>query len=202
MNSRDLERRLSAMAGYAAGELDQRFRALRELGLIPHGPRGPQAPQFEPIHVAIGVLSLVSRRAAVAGEITLRAMNLSSIAPPRVYGLKPMRLGVAVALAIGHGSRVVRSIEVEGDGSLAWVEIHDGGRWHRLVFIDDPEIRDRVEEEADLDEYEATGANFLGHQFKMRAGAIDRLHVAAMFPTESGWVGEVDKQATELEPVA
>jgi hypothetical protein len=172
MIARDLERLLTFHSGYQAGEVDQRTRPLRGHNLIPHGPRGVNALDLEPLHAALMVLTMVSRRAADAGEVAMRAMDLELV-PRRGFPLDATALAVHLAAGIVAGSGLLRRMDIACDGSIAWAEIVVKGKAHRVFFTDDPKVKRAVAD--DPSTYEATGGTYAGHWFILTGAVLDQI---------------------------
>jgi len=181
MNSKQLERLLTRLSGYAPGEIDQRMRPLRAHELIPHGPVGRHAPDLEPLHVALCLLALVARRASDAGPTLVRAMSLRCIPHPEALDVKFEELAPAIAIAVALGPSVVRRIEVAADGRMAWLDAFD----RRFHFTDNPAAFDQVA--LHPESYDTQGASYLGHAIVFGTGAIERIHDEATDDTEAGY---------------
>ena len=173
MNMRGFEAFCARHSGYGPSEIDQRVRPLRELRLVPFGPRGPAAPHLEAMHGAFAVLSMVARRASDVKEVVQRAMKLQSVARD---GWRPLDhdVGLVAMIALALTDRnVVDRIEVFCDGSLAWVTLFLDGERRKVLFTDDEKIRDYVT--AYPETYDATGAHYMGHRFVMTGALADAL---------------------------
>lgn len=185
MNMRKLEFLLSGFSGFTHSEVDQRFRPLRDLDLVPHGPRGPFAPKVEPVHAALAVLTLVSRRASETEATIRRLLELRAV--PRAEGgidgatdeLVPM-----VMLALSPAaSEAVERIEILCDGSMAWVDFRLNGKRQRILYAE-PQVAEWVSQFPDT--YDAQGATHCGHRFVMTGalGAQIGLEVADEQPAD------------------
>lgn len=168
--AREIEAFLAERSGYQPGEIDQRIRQLRH-SLIPSGPRGLNAPHLEPLHVAICLLAMVSRRATDAAKVAMRAMELKSVPRPGI-GIAELALALAPALAAGviRGSDMIRRVEITCDGTMAWVTLADGGT---LFFCDDKKLTKAIEK--DPSKYEAAGSHYCGHRFVLTGAIFDQL---------------------------
>jgi hypothetical protein len=175
MNTRDLERILVRYSGYQPGEIDQRTRPLRDHSLIPSGPRGVNAPDLEPLHAALVVLTMVSRRATEAGATAMRAMELKP-APRPGCRLDALNLAVTLAMGLTKGSAFLRRLEIACDGSMAWATIAHGRKVFRLFFTDDDRVLQALEDDPSV--YDATGGTYAGHWFIINGAIIDQILIA------------------------
>lgn len=202
MITREVEARLTALSGYQPGEIDQRTRPLRQHDLIPHGPRGINAPDLGPHHIALVILCMVARRAADGGPVAMRAMDLVYAPRPGCPLDTPMALAVAIGTAVTYGSAFCRRLEVACDGSLAWLEVVIEGAPYRLLFVE-PDVAATIARHP-MD-YDATGAATCRHWFVMGPGAIDDIHIHAQAidaSPASGWTGRRTDASVEYgEPV-
>ena len=173
MIARDLEQLLTMHSGYQPGEIDQRLRPLRDHNLIPYGPRGPNAPQMQPLHAALIVLTMVSRRAAAAGEIARRAMDLQLVPRKGVALDGSHRFAAFLATGLKVGSSWMQRIEVSCDGSLAWATVVDKRKRVTLLFCDDKKMMEWVAENPET--YDAQGGSLCNHRFVMSAAVIDAI---------------------------
>jgi len=84
MRVREFERRLQALTPWNASEIDQRTRALREIGLLAVGGRGLNAPQINPDGAAYVVLSLaVTNRPDETHDAVSTYASMISAGDPR-----------------------------------------------------------------------------------------------------------------------
>lgn len=175
MIARDLEALLASHSGYQRGEIDQRVRPLRDHNLIPYGPRGPNAPAMEPLHAALIVLTMVSRRAASSGEIAMRAMDLQLVPRPAFSLDGSQRLAAVLATGLSIGSSFLHRVEISSDGSLAWVTVVEKRKPVTFLFCDDAKMIQWVAEHPDT--YEAQGGSLCNHRFVMSAAVIDQIKI-------------------------
>lgn len=174
MNMRGFEAFCALHSGYRPSEIDQRVRPLRDMDLVPHGPRGPAAPHLDATQGAVAVLSMIARRAADTKDVVKRALNLKAVARDgwlpsegQDIALVPM-----IALALST-SGVVERIEILGDASLAWVTLIIESERRTVLFTDDEKIVDFVTSFPDT--YDATGAHYMGHRFVMTGKLAEAL---------------------------
>jgi hypothetical protein len=172
MNTRDLERLLVRYSGYQPGEIDQRTRPLREHSLIPSGPRGVNAPDLEPLHAALVVLTMVSRRANEGGSTAMRAMNLK-LAPRAGCRLDSMDLATMLAGGLTMGSAFLQRLEIACDGSMAWATIIEGRKTFRIFFTDEIRVARALKDDPSI--YDATGGTYAGHWFIITGAIIDQI---------------------------
>lgn len=205
MRAGELQRFLTEMSGYQPGEIDQRIRPLRGHDLIPHGPRGFGAPELEPDHVAMCLLSMVSRRASDAGPVAIRAAALGMVGREGTASFGPPGTALRIFLAsgLGSGSSSLRRVEVRSDGGLAWLEAcADNGVWHRLLFTDNSEMVRHVARFPEA--YDAQGGSHCGHWLILRGALFDQLilEMASNDESDSGWGVPPEYRGRELRKIA
>src|SRR5262245_9743467 len=184
MTARELEALLRLLSHYTESEIDQRTRPLRDWNLIPHGPRGANAPHLEPHHAALVLLTMVSRRAVDAGETAVRASKLK-LAPHRAINLPhETRLLSVLAKAISAGQpHIKRRFEALVDGSAAWYG--QSGEVTTALFLQARVIK-AATKKAQL--YESTGASLCNHRFVLGEGAFaDLIGGFNRTDEKSGW---------------
>lgn len=187
MIARELEAKLALYSGYQPGEIDQRFRSLRERDLIPYGPRGRHAPHLTPLHAALCLLTMVSRRAADAGPVMLRAMELPQVPNPLDMDLGMKQLAPAVMFALTpEGSQIVHRIEITTAGDMAWVEFVVEGQCQRVLFTDVPEVHQGV---ADGLPYDNQGGAFCGHKLVLESAFLQQIAMALAEDVEAAKPG-------------
>lgn len=173
MITRELERILTFHSRYQPGEIDTRTRPLREHNLIPSGPRGVNAPDLEPLHAALVVLTMVSRRAADSGAVVMRAMDLKMVPRAGCNLDKPTTLAVMLAAGISAGSSLLKRMEITCDGEMAWATIIVDDAPVTLLFTDDPKVQEWVQ--CYPETYDAQGASYCGHRFVINGALIDQI---------------------------
>lgn len=183
MIARELEKLLTFHSGYQPGEVDQRVRPMRANGLIPFGPRASYAPHLEPLHIALVVLAMVSRRAADSGKIAMRAMDLQMV-PREGCALEPKPLAVMLAAAVSYAGTLIERIEISCDGSMAWATVLLEGASHRILFMDNYKATRAIA--ADSSKYDAFGLSYSGHWFILTGAVIDQIK-AAMTERDAGY---------------
>ena len=188
MITRELELMLANFSGYQRGEIEQRIRPLRDRNLIPSGPRGVNAPDLEPLHAALVLLTMVARRATDAGAVAMRAMDLKSVSRDGCAlqggtSLLPV-ISTALAGAIGYVERV----EILCDGSLAWVTINEDGTAKRVLFTDDAKMRRRISSNPDV--YDRQGAMFCGHRLVLTEAILEQVALDLVDDTPAGYAKE------------
>jgi hypothetical protein len=177
---------LIRFSGYQPAEIDQRTRPLREKNLIPQGARGVHAPSIEPLHAALMVLAMVSRRATDAGAVLARAMDLKSV--PRPSGQFPQQ-SLATVLAGGFvmGGDFLKRLEVSCDGAIAWATCTVNGDTSRILFCEDDVVA-FVEKFPDT--YDAQGEGGCGHRFVIGRGLIDQIALDLREDVAAGYAAE------------
>ena len=140
MITRKLEKLLVLLSGYQPGEVDQRIRPLRERDLIPSGPRGLNAPDLEPLHAALVLLTMVARRATDAGKTAMRAMDLKAVPRGDCAVTAETALLPVIAAGLVAGSAFLQRVEIFCDGSLAWISIRENGEVKSVLFSNDQNI--------------------------------------------------------------
>lgn len=172
MKARELHALLANISGSTLGEIDQRTRYLRDHELIATGPRGVGAPDLKPLEAALMLLSLASRRAADAGPVMARAMNLTLVVPPELSEWplgETKALAPVIAAGLSKAEPVFDRVEVLADGSMAWVDFALSDFRRRVLFTDDDRVRNWIAEFPDT--YDAQGITVLGHRLVI-SGAI------------------------------
>ena len=181
MRPRDVQNRLEKFSGYAAGEIDQRIRPLREVGILRSGPRGrhvPNAKLFEIVHM---ILAMVSRRPSEAGPVSIKAADLRLVPPPGViswngidFDNNEYPLAVVLSSLLRSPNLMgYRRLEVAIDGSRAWLTIdHDEHGTLDLVFIEADMMSEAKRAAQDLKVYKNQGAAYCGHRFVVGVGVI------------------------------
>jgi len=186
MTARELEALLRLLSHYTESEIDQRTRPLRDRNLIPHGPRGANAPHLEPHHAALVLLTMVSRRAVDAGKTAVRSAKLR-LAPHRAINL-PQETELLSVLAKAFSAdqpHIKRRFEALVDGSAAWVSYDQSGALATALFLEARAIK-AATKKAHL--YESTGASLCNHRFVLGEGAFaDLIGEFNRTSDKSGW---------------
>lgn len=181
MRARELEFKLAKLLDCPAGQIDQRMRPLRELGIIPVGGHGLNAPDIRPEHAACMLLQLVSLRTVEASRIGMQAMNLEYVPVPGVadafFGYRDqnrLTLGAALAFLITDPTQAWHRVEIACDGSRAWLMISHHGQPLELLFDGDAEFAAKCID-GELTRYRNQGTAFFGHRLVMGAGQVKQV---------------------------
>jgi hypothetical protein len=138
MTNRELQALLARLTGYPESEVDLRIRPLREKNLIPHGPRGPGAPQLDAGHVVVMLLAMVSRRATDALEIFGYAKDATLVSARGHAFQLPTNISLAEILTLAvKGECSIDQIEIGSTGRFAYVSYDEGGKSVKALFISD-----------------------------------------------------------------
>lgn len=129
MKSRELEKMLAGLTGWTLSEIDQRMRPLRAEGLpaFASTARGLHAPDIAPIHAAMMLLQLVSRRAVDAGQVGRTARQLCSVSEAigTQIGPKGTSLTLFLTILLTNGAPLQPTrIEATPDGKNAWLDFY------------------------------------------------------------------------------
>lgn len=188
MKAREFHALLANLTGATLGEIDQRTRYLRDHDLIATGPRGLGAPDLKPIEAALMLLSLVSRRAADAGPIMARAMDLTAIVPPdlREWPLEDTTALATVLMAgLSRAETMFDRIEIMADGSMAWVDFALSDFRRRVLFTDEERVRSWVAEFPDT--YDSQGVTVLGHRLVITGAVVAQIALELADDGEAGY---------------
>lgn len=125
MKWREFERCVASLTPWTETAVDVVGRALRGADLIPHGPRGPGAPEIEPKHAALALVALASNCAPSAvvgvvesyGGMTERDQAFKSV---------PFAESLELILSDPAESCGVTEVRVCHDEPLAWIATEDG----------------------------------------------------------------------------
>ncbi|MCI5078241.1 hypothetical protein [Oricola sp.] len=152
MRAREFHQVLSMATGATLGEVDQRTRFLREIGVLQTGPRGHGAPNITPLEAACMLMVMVSRRAADSETVFVRANSLEAIS--RKAGgrdfLNGAKLGGVLASIISTPDNwtdglAVDRVEVEENGEFAWLRMSGLD----ILFTSNTAVRDWVTQNPD-----------------------------------------------------
>lgn len=171
MKARQFESLLVTLSGLSAGELNQRTRPLWERNLIPYGPRGLGAPEIEPLHAALMILTMVSKRATDSGSVMARAMDLKAVERPGAEIMRGHALATLLASAMVKGSSLLQRLEVSVDGAMAWATCQIDARVVRVLFCE-PDIAKFVKRYPNT--YDAQGSSLCAHWLVIGPGFIDQ----------------------------
>lgn len=202
MKSRELQQMLATLSGRTTGDLDQRTRPLRKMARIDTGPRGHLAPHMNNLEAALHVVCLVSTRAADAGDILAKVIELKAV-PRSDWVPFEGDLNLIVALAGALSRALVPSAdrdddepifelcEIQADGSLAWVHYRVDGTLRPVLFTSDQKIIEWVTDNPET--YDATGAHHLGHRVAISAAVVEQ--IALSMQEEADGAGYAERAA-------
>lgn len=134
MKSRELEKLLAGLTGWTSSEIDQRMRPLRAEGLpaFASTARGLHAPDIAPIHAAMMLLQLISRRAVDAGPVGRTARQLG---PASEETGPPVSLTFFLTMLLTNGMPLqLTRFEATPDGKNVWLDCYSEADCHGSQF--------------------------------------------------------------------
>jgi len=190
VNAKQFEKHLAAATDYSPSEIDQRTRFLRQLESFP-AVRGTNAPDIDPIHAAMMLLALVSRRAADSQDVFHRLIELqvvprSDLEPDSMVAMihsmsvdKSAPLVTILALFLMKRPDPTRNtwsvfdIAIRCDGSLARIRFGSG---KTLIYTDRADVRELYGAVPPAT-YDAFYTHYIGHSFVI--GGLGLVKLAA-----------------------
>jgi hypothetical protein len=134
MKAADLERLIASVSkGRVRTDAAQRMRVLRNLGLIPSGGRGPNAPEIGPEHCASFVIAVGG--ATVASEAGRAVLNFAPLIPhdPMWGGtLREVLVRAFEEPEIGRRIKELRFLHEEIEVQMMWRD--EEGELHHTFF--------------------------------------------------------------------
>lgn len=146
MRSREIQQFLASITKRPLSEIDQRCRILRDEDKIVSGPRGHSAPHMTVDEAGLHVLCMAARRPKdalkVAERLLLKCRITSTVSDDKPEGWEMITAGAMLfgimtrsGIWTGHAT----SVELGDDGSFAWLNMHVGDKFGRILFTDDEE---------------------------------------------------------------
>lgn len=172
MTARELEALLQQLSGYSQSEIDQRIRPLRAANLIPHGPRGSNAPHMQPIDTVFALFAMISRRAVDAGPTAVRASALKLARRPEIDWYSGATLLEVLEDAFTTYGPNINRFEALSDGSAAWIELDQDGKSTTALFVEEKILKSKTKNK----KYENFGSALCNHRFIVGRKALSELN--------------------------